>query len=171
MDRMDVDVDRSLKRKGQQVDDGGRNQPPTSRISRTQSLAQIFEQKGLELMNRLKKRGTMSLALDDRFKSHFGALPDICADIWYRLDPSTLPEEQAKVEYLLWALFLLRQYPKETIGATIAGGVHEQTWRNHVWYFVDRISLLEVDVVRVFESVCGFFQCECASPSPLPFAD
>jgi hypothetical protein len=88
-------------------------------------------------------------------------LLEICADIWLRLDPSRLPEKEKKVEFLLWALFLIRQYPKETVGATLAGGVHEQTLRDHVWHFVDRISQLEVNVVSVFghreRSVC--FRC------------
>jgi hypothetical protein len=148
---MDVDSDRNPKRKGSPIDEGGRYRShPTDRINRSHALAQVFEKKVLELMNRLKKRGLMSLALEDWFKAHFGASPEICADIWLQLDLSSLPEKQKKVEFLLWALFLIRQYPKETVGATFAGGVHEQTWRDHAWHFVDRISQLEVDVVGVF---------------------
>jgi hypothetical protein len=99
----------------------------------------------------------MSLALEERFKAHFGASPEICADIWQRMDPPSLPEKHKKCEFLLWALFLIRQYPKETVGATFAGGVHEQTWRDHAWFFVDRVSQLEVDVVSPLLACCHLF--------------
>jgi ribosomal protein S16 len=66
MYRMDVEPDRNPKRKGSPIDEGGRYRPhPTDQISRSDPLAQVFEKKGLGLMNRLKKRGTMSLALED----------------------------------------------------------------------------------------------------------
>jgi hypothetical protein len=97
---MDVDSDRNPKRKGSPIDEGGRYHPhPTDQINRSHALAQILEKKGLELMNRLKNRGLMSLALEDRFKAHFGASPEICADIWLRLDPSRLPEKPKKSSF------------------------------------------------------------------------
>jgi hypothetical protein len=115
------------------------------RVTRSDPLAKAFERKGLELLNRNSTPYSTETS-DQRFKAHFGVPPEICADVWLRLNPPTLPNK-ATIEHLLWSFFLLRQYPKEAIGATIAD-VHEQTWRNWSWHFVDRVSQLEVDVVR-----------------------
>jgi hypothetical protein len=131
-----------------------RKQPPTmprvtvkrqKKVTQSDPLARVFETRGLKLLNRNPTSQSTETS-NQRFKAHFGVPPEICADVWLRLNPSTLPHK-ATIEHLLWSFFLLRQYPKEAIGATIAG-VHEQTWRNWSWYFVDRVSQLEVDVVR-----------------------
>jgi hypothetical protein len=64
---------------------------------------------------------------------------------------------------------LIRQYPKETVGATFAGGVHEQTWQDH--------AQLEVDVVSAFlgcqNCACLLFMCcwSLSSPCQIDFKE
>jgi hypothetical protein len=63
-----------------------------------------------------------------------------------------LPKKQKRVEFLLWSLFLIRQYPKETISDTFAGGGEIMPGN-----FVHRVSQLKVDVVSPFRTVTFFF--------------
>jgi hypothetical protein len=53
----------------------------------------------------------------------------------------------AKPVHLLWALMLLKLYCAEAVLCTLAGGVHEQTFRKWAWRFVNEISELQYGVV------------------------
>jgi hypothetical protein len=105
----------------------------------------LFEECGSKIMNR-KPGGSRSI-LSERFRAHFGVPPVICADIWLRLDPGSLPDG-SKLEHLLWGCMLLKTYETETVACSLAGGVDEKTWRVRSWFFVDAVSQLESDVVR-----------------------
>jgi hypothetical protein len=99
-----------------------RKQPPTmprvtvkrqKKVTQSDPLARVFETRGLKLLNRNPTSQSTETS-SQRFKAHFGVPPESCADVWLRLNPSTLPHK-ATIEHLLWSFFLLRQYPKEAI--------------------------------------------------------
>ena len=71
------------------------------------SLMQQFEDIGSIIMNR--KPGGSGIVFENRWRSHFGASSVVCADVWERLDPHSLPAG-SKMEHLLWALMLLKMY-------------------------------------------------------------
>ena len=87
---------------------------------------------------------------DRRFRQYFGTTPEICAEIWERLDPFKTIEKVfhgVQIKHLLWALMFMKLYSTESVHASLAGGVDEKTFRKWTWIFVEAISLLEFDVV------------------------
>jgi len=87
-----------------------------------------------------------------RWMAFFGAKPEICVDLWGRLQVAADDPELAcaKPEYLLWGLLFLKRYGSEEEMASIAGSegaVDEKTFRKWSKIFVIRISLLHFDVV------------------------
>jgi hypothetical protein len=116
----------------------------TSGQQQIQLLAHQFKVVGNELMNR--SEGGSADTFERRFKAHFGTIPEICADIWLRLNPPTLLAG-ARIEHLLWGFILLKCYDTDDVNASRVGGVDEQTWRHWSWYFIDCVSQLEADIV------------------------
>ena len=49
--------------------------------------------------------------------------------------------------HLLWALMFLKLYCSEAVLSSLAGGVHEQTFRKWSWYFVHEIANLQYKVI------------------------
>ena len=123
-------------------------------------LGQQFVAIGNDLMNRSGDGSSDTFAR--RFKSHFGTRPEICADIWLRLDPPSLPAG-AKIVHLLWALMLLKVYATESVNCSVVGGVDEQTWRYWSWFFVDAVSQLEPDIVSSCHCPDHDSSCPCTN--------
>ena len=92
---------------------------------------------------------------DRKFKSHFGASPQICADIWQMINPREEISSYAKPVHLLWALMLIKVYATEEVLSGIAG-VTEKTFRKWAWKFIEATSnltfLLWTDDVIVMTS-------------------
>ena len=83
---------------------------------------------------------------------HFhGVSPDICCDVWKRLDVvNTMAAEGingSQPKHLMWALYFLKVYGKEEDNANYAGGIDQQTFRKWTHIFVEAISFLESSVV------------------------
>lgn len=102
-------------------------------------------------------RGGSELAFEGRFRSNFGASPQVAARVW-----DLIQQEQAdtlthlhSIERFLWALLLLKSYDTENVNAARALGVHEDTFRQWAWDFVERICDLEAVVV----SCSSFDRC------------
>ena len=85
-----------------------------------------------------------------RWMGAFGALPTVCCYLWDRLDPYTTMPNGVQKKHLLWGLFFLRVYDTEERGAKAVGQVDEKTYREWSFRFVEAISYLESDVVRLF---------------------
>jgi hypothetical protein len=102
-----------------------------------------FRAEGNEIMQRSRR---VSARIEDaRFRSHFGTCASICCDLWNMIAANTI--DKAKPFHLLWGLMLLKLYCAEAVLCTLAGGVHEQTFRKWAWLFVDKISELQYRVV------------------------
>ena len=83
---------------------------------------------GLQIMKR-KKVGSAKI-FERRWRSHFGATPQVCSDVWVMLSDVLL--ESTKLEHLLWACLFLKMYPTESTACTLSGGVDE---KHGVTYF------------------------------------
>jgi hypothetical protein len=59
-------------------------------------------------------------------------------------------EKYAMPKHLLWAALFLKTYEAEGVLAGMVGPVDEKTFSKWVWYFVDKLHLIEQDVVRIF---------------------
>ena len=101
---------------------------------------------GLQIMKR-KKVGSAKI-FERRWRSHFGATPQVCSDVWVMLSDVLL--ESTKLEHLLWACLFLKMYPTESTACTLSGGVDEKTWRNILWPVIEAIASLEYKVVSRF---------------------
>ena len=120
-----------------------------------------FTAEGNNIMQR--SRLVSARIVDLRFRAHFGTSSDICVQLWNMIGPIA----GAKPVHLLWALMLLKLYCAESVLCTLAGGVHEQTFRKWAWLFVHEISELQYSVVRgachwlvVFCSYCRINSCD-----------
>lgn len=110
-----------------------------------------FVNEGNEIMRRSSK-GSANTA-DLRFRSHFGISAAICADLWCRTGGAAIVG--AKPMHLLWGLMLLKLYCSTSVLCSLAGGVHEQTFKKWAWTFVKGISELQYSVVSFYWA----FQC------------
>jgi hypothetical protein len=99
-----------------------------------------FRAEGNEIMQR--SRRVSARVEDARFRAHFGTSANICCDLW-----NMIGADRGKPVHLLWALMLLKLYCAEAVLCTLAGGVHEQTFRKWAWLFVNEISELQYKVV------------------------
>jgi hypothetical protein len=110
-----------------------------------------FEELGAELMIE-SQVATSQRDFDSRSQAHFCAEPEICADVWMRLnmDNADLDAPDDKIAepcHLLWALLLLKTYKTESVLAGLCGGVDEDTFRKWAWHFIEKVSYLEHEVV------------------------
>jgi len=113
-------------------------------------------QKGLRLVGCSKSRQQRVQRKTnlDRFQSHFGAPPIVCADIW--LDLQTTPNLNARIDttkqavtikQFLCALHFLKRHPteEERSAQFKKSKRHLRDWG---WYFVTRIAALKRMKVR-----------------------
>lgn len=54
----------------------------------------------------------------------------------------------ANMRRVCWALYMLKAYPTEALGAAQVGGVDEKTFSYWVWTIIEEMSYLENEVVR-----------------------
>ena len=96
-------------------------------------------------MNRRKR--VAAKTENSRFRSMFGTGPNICAILWIQISAALTIPNGGKLVHLLWSLMFLKLYCSESVLATLAGGVHEQTFRIWSWWFVEAISNLQYSVI------------------------
>jgi hypothetical protein len=110
---------------------------------------------------------------DHRFRSFFGSRQDIVEMVWDMLGEGGLRPEKSKPKHLLWALYLLKVYPREGPGCSAVGGskgaINPRKW---VWLFLECITELAENVVSYLFR-CDLpghclIQLHCPSLSPKP---
>ena len=104
-----------------------------------------FRRLGNEILKR--KRQVASATEMIRFRATFGATPKIILTAWNLILSMTELMKGAKPVHLLWALMFMKLYCSEPVLATLAGAVHEQTFRKWSWYFVEQIANLQYSVI------------------------
>lgn len=87
----------------------------------------------------------------NRFRSHYGTSPGVCAILWNDIKP-VLPG-YLQFTHLLWALMFLKVYASESVLASKIGVV-EDTYRDKIWPIVKAIASLKQKVVS---ELCFWF--------------
>ena len=107
-----------------------------------------------EIQNRSSRRvGTASME-EQHFREFFGTNSFVAGLVWDMLGEKGLCPEKSKPKHLLWTLYFLKVYPKQspgcsTVGAS-GGAVDPKTMRKWVWQFIACIAELADDVVSFF---------------------
>lgn len=78
------------------------------------------------------------------YKAKFGASPDVCCDLWERLQP-TRPKKSLP-KHLLWAMLFLKLYATEPVLSDMVGTTRK-TFRHWSWRLVQSIQKLKPRVV------------------------
>jgi len=94
--------------------------------------------------------------------------------MWDMLVEGGLLPEKGKPKHLLWMLYFLKCYPKESPGCAAVGGsrgaIDPKTMRKWVWLFLEQINDLADEVVSVFSTLFCRENCShhlLLSPSSL----
>ena len=101
---------------------------------------------------------------DRRFRSCFGAPSNVVANLWNRIQSRGPIELGGKPKHLLWALVLLKGYSSSELLCAIVGWPSSATFAKWAWYFVNRISELKDDVIKLenrFEGLNGVANTNC----------
>ena len=110
--------------------------------------ASRFELEGMVLIKKDGRGWNSTKVCYRKWTSQFGACPCVCESVWSRLRLIVTPPEGVKPVHLLWTLVFLKTHAtKATLGIPF-GGMHEETVRKWVWFFVDGVAQLESMVVR-----------------------
>ncbi len=84
----------------------------------------------------------------------FGKNISIVSMVWDMLMASGLRPEKSLPKHLLWALYFLKVYPKQSPGCLVVGAstgaVNPKTMRKWVWQFIKNIADLADNVVSNF---------------------
>ena len=109
---------------------------------------------GNKIMKRDGKSGSKSTERV-RFKATFGSSPEVCSLLWDLLQPQikAMPRN-ARPSHLLWGLLFLKIHSTESVHASLAGGVDEQTFRDWSWRFVYAIERLAPQIARGVSLFC-----------------
>ena len=99
---------------------------------------------GDEMMSR--RCQVMARTRHSRFHATFDTSPNVCAILWSMIDLAMMPKG-AKAFHMMWALMLLKLHCAESVLSSLAGGVHEETFRKWSWCFVEAISHLQCKVI------------------------
>ena len=96
------------------------------------------------MVNLLQKRND---TFNRRWKSSFGAPPEVCCVLWNKIDPYKTMPAGVNPKHILWALLFLTVYDTEHNSAQRLGNVSKKTYRKWSELFVIAISYLECEVV------------------------
>jgi len=107
-----------------------------------------------EIQNRTSRSVGSDGMEDRRFRDFFGADIAIVTMVWDMLGEGGLRPEKSKPKHLLWALFFLKVYLKQSPGCSAVGGgggaVDPKTMKKWVWRFIESIAELADHVVSRF---------------------
>ena len=93
-----------------------------------------------------------SLALEvRRFTEFFGCNPRVAASLWSLLLTHTLVPKGGTIAKLLWTLLFMKEYSPTEALCNIVGVKSPKTFRLFVWAFIDSISMLESELVSLFD--------------------
>lgn len=115
----------------------------------TKVTIEEFNRRGGEIIKRIPGFGSQKAFYDD-WINHFGVSPIVVFQVWALIKlswPDDEPTKSARSEHLLWALMLLKTAADMPF-LTKSAGCDAKTFRKWAWLFVDRIALLEDQVVR-----------------------
>lgn len=123
-------------------------------------------------------RSRQGNTLDETFRGFLGAPSEVITDLWNRLE-TFVYDASAQPKHLLWSLLFMKVYATEVVHCRIAGWPDKKTFRKWTWYFVEKISLLKNDIIKLdnrFDKWDGAAVClmsvdgtDCPVMEPWPF--
>lgn len=101
---------------------------------------------------------TLNNSFHRKFRAIFGVPPYICVSIWTQLQDGL--NQGSEKKHLLWCLHHMKVYSTENVNCAI-WGCDEKTFRKWSWYFIGKISL--INIVSFFSIIILFFYFSCIS--------
>ncbi len=128
-----------------------------------------------DIQNRMCHCVGMAGIEDHHFHDFVGANISIMSMVWDMLMANGLRPEKSRPKHLLWALYFLKVYPKQSPGCLVVGAsmgaVDPKTMRKWVWQFIENIADLADDVVSNFvNSRSHIVHCRLMPPLPIIIA-
>ena len=107
--------------------------------------------------NMLRMEGGPKRGDDKAFRGMFGAPMTVIALLWNRiqLQPPVL-RKGAHPKHILWALMFLKVYAASSVLRCLCGWPSESNHREWVWYFIERIAGLRVEVIDLGNRFDGY---------------
>ena len=107
-----------------------------------------------DIQNRVSRVVGTDEMEDRHFREFFGTSIGLVMMVWDLLVDHSLLPEKGLPKHLLWALYFLKVYPKQSPGCSVvgasAGAVDPKTFRKWVWAFIVAIAELVDEVVSIF---------------------
>ena len=139
-------------------DDDESNDDNDGNDNEGETLDDAFFCAARDIMNRASRKVGSAAKGARRFREHFGAPFTIVQMVWDMLVEGGLLPKKGKPKHLLWMLYFLKCYPKESPGCAVVGGlrgaIDPETMRKWVWLFLECINNLADEVVSVFLTSC-----------------
>jgi len=114
----------------------------------------LFMPTARDIMNRPPRKDASTMSTEARFfRETFGTRLVIVEILWDLLDYHGLQPEDGRPNHLLWALHFMKAYPLQATGCATVGGsggaVDAKTYRKWVWAYIEAVSFLVHEVVRI----------------------
>jgi len=87
------------------------------------------------------------------FREFFGTSLLVVNKLWWLLVKNDLLPEKSRPKHLLWTLYFLKVYPKQSPGCSVVGAsssaVDPKTFKKWFWMFIENIQELVDEVVSI----------------------
>jgi hypothetical protein len=106
------------------------------------------------IQNRMSHCIGMAGMEDHHLCIFFGTNMSIVSTVWDMLVANGLRPKKSRPKHLLWAIYFLKNYPKQSLGCLVVsastGAANPKTMRKWVWQFIENIADLADKVVSLF---------------------
>ena len=90
---------------------------------------------------------------NDRFQALYGVSPLVCSILWIMIVIAGGLDPYCQPKHLLWCFLFLKCYLSENVMAAILNA-DEKTIHKWVWYMMDALNNLEMEVVSLIGIQC-----------------
>lgn len=112
-----------------------------------------FEAAARDIQNRASKPVGAASSETRHFREFFGTSLLVVDKLWWLLVKNDLLPEKSRPKHLLWTLYFLKVYPKQSPGCSVvgasSGAVDPKTFKKWVWMFIENIQELVDEVVSI----------------------
>ena len=96
---------------------------------------------------------------DKAFCEFFGTTATVVSKIWGKLSQQGTVPIEGTAKHLLWSLYFMRAYPKQSVTCAVVGGlvgaIDPKTLQKIIWPFIEAIAELTSDVVSLLYMLFG----------------
>ncbi len=108
---------------------------------------------GKEIQNKSGRSIGSDTMEDMAFHEFFGTTATVVSKIWGKLSQRGTVPIEGMAKHLLWSLYFMRAYPKQSVTCTVVGGltgaIDPKTLQKFIWPFIEAIAELTSDVVSL----------------------